>query len=148
VVRKFLYLFASLIVLVIAGGFVFSIYQDELTDFAIGQLEPTVKFEKQTALATNVYDDPKMWFSRGGQRDNNPTLWQPVGAPETLVRGSAAIFFIHPTSFMARTSWNAPLDDQESQDRARLFLRGLATPFAAAGDVWAPRYRQAGIRAK
>lgn len=145
--RKFLYLFASLIVLVIAGGFAFSIYQEELTDFAIGQLEPTVKFEKQTALATNVYDDPKMWFSKEGQRENNPTLWQPVGAPVTSVQGSAAIFFIHPTSFMARTRWNASLEDQESQDRARLFLRGLASPFAAAGDIWAPRYRQAGIGA-
>lgn len=145
--RKFIYFFAGLIVLVIAGGFAFSIYQDELTDFAIGQLEPTVKFEKQEALATNIYDKPEMWFSRGEQRNNNPTLWQPVGAPETDVPGSAAIFFIHPTSFMARTHWNAPLDDQESQDRARLFLRGLASPFAAAGQIWAPRYRQAGIGA-
>lgn len=143
--RKFLYIVAVLIVLVIAGGFAFSIYQDELTDFAIGQLEPTVKFEKQEALAENVYDDPGMWFSRGQQQANNPASWQPVGAPEIEVPGSAAIFFIHPTSFMARTHWNAPLDDQESQDRARLFLRGLATPFAAAGQVWAPRYRQAGI---
>ncbi len=145
--RKFLYIFAALIVLVITGGFVFSIYQDELTDFAISKMEPTVKFEKQAALATNVYDDPKMWFSRGGQRDDNPTLWQPVGTPTTDVRGSAATFFIHPTSFMAKTSWNAPLNDQESQDRARLFLRGLATPFAASGEIWAPRYRQAGIGA-
>ena len=143
--RKFLYFFAGLIVLVIAGGFAFSIYQEELTDFAISQMEPDVKFEKQAALATNVYDDPKMWFSRGNQKDNNPTLWEPVGTPKTAVPGSAAIFFIHPTSFMARTHWNAPLDDQESQDRARLFLRGLATPFAASGEVWAPRYRQAGI---
>lgn len=146
-VRKFLYIVAVVIVLVIAGGFAFSIYQDELTDFAIGQLEPTVKFEKQAALATNVYDDPKMWFSRGGQRVDNPTMWQPVGAEEIVTPGSAATFFIHPTSFMARTHWNAPLDDQESQDRARLFLRGLATPFAASGEIWAPRYRQAGIGA-
>jgi len=133
--RKFLYLFASLIVLVIAGGFVLRIYQDELTDFAIGQLEPTVKFEKQAALATNVYEDPGMWFSRGGQKNDNPTLWEPVGAPKTEVPGSAAIFFIHPTSFMARTHWNAPLDDQESQARARLFLRGLATPFAESAVI-------------
>ncbi|MGL5836888.1 MAG: DUF3089 domain-containing protein [Sphingorhabdus sp.] len=145
--RKFLYIVAALITLVIAGGFVFNIYQEELTDFAIGQLEPTVEFKKQEALATNIYDDPKMWFARGEQKANNPTLWQPVGAPATEVPGSAAIFFIHPTSFMARTHWNAPLDDQESQDRARLFLRGLASPFAAAGEVWAPRYRQAGIGA-
>ena len=145
--RKFLYIFAALIVLVISGGFILSIYQDELTDFAIGKLEPTVKFEKQAALATNVYDDPLMWFSRGGQRENHVTQWQPVGAPEIEVPGSAATFFIHPTSFMARTHWNAPLNDQESQDRARLFLRGLATPFAASGEIWAPRYRQAGIGA-
>jgi hypothetical protein len=129
--RKFLYFIATLIVLVIAGGFALSIYQDELTDFAIGQLEPTVEFKQQEALAANVYDDPAMWFSRDGIGADNPTRWQPVGAPATEVPGSAAIFFIHPTSFMART--------------ARLFLRGLASPFAAAGQVWAPRYRQAGI---
>ncbi len=133
--------------LVIAGGFVFNIYQEELTDFAIGQLEPTVEFKKQEALAKNIYDDPAMWFSRGGQKANNPTLWQPEGTPRAEMPGSAAIFFIHPTSFMERTHWNAPLDDQQSQDRARLFLRGLATPFAAAGEIWAPRYRQAGIGA-
>ena len=145
--RKFIYFFAGLIVLVIAGGFALSIYQEELTDFAIGQLEPTVKYEKQEALATNIYDKPEMWFSRNGREQNNPTLWQPEGAAAIEVPGSAAIFFIHPTSFMARTHWNAPLDDQESQERARLFLRGLASPFAAAGQVWAPRYRQAGIGA-
>lgn len=145
--RKFIYFVAGLIVLVIAGGFALSIYQEELTDFAIGQLEPTVKYEKQEALATNIYDKPEMWFSRNSQKENNPTLWQPEGVAEPEVPGSAAIFFIHPTSFMARTHWNAPLDDKESQERARLFLRGLASSFAAAGQVWAPRYRQAGIGA-
>ena len=37
-VRKFLYIVAVVIVILIAGGFAFSIYQDELTDFAIGKL--------------------------------------------------------------------------------------------------------------
>lgn len=145
--RKFLYIIAVLIVLVIAAGFVMKIYEKELTDFAIGQLEPTTKFEKQEALAKNIYDDPDMWFAREGKRENNPTLWQPVGAPKLELRGPAAIFFIHPTSFLAKTHWNAPLDDQQSQDRARLFLRGLASSFSAAGEVWAPRYRQAAIGA-
>jgi hypothetical protein len=67
------------------------------------QLEPTVKFEKQAALATNVYDDPGMWFSRGKvRRIITRPCWQPVGAPKIEVPGSAAIFFIHPTSFMAK----------------------------------------------
>jgi len=54
-----------------------------------------------------------------------------------------ALFFVHPTSFLDRSHWNAPLDDPPSQDRARLFLRGLASPFGVASEVWAPRYRQA-----
>ena len=53
-----------------------------------------------------------------------------------------AVFFVHPTSYLERTHWNAPLDDAQSTSRARTFLRGLASAFSA-GDVWAPRYRQA-----
>jgi hypothetical protein len=48
---------------------------------------------------------------------------------------------------MEKTHWNAPLDDRLSQDRAKLFLQGLASPFAASGEIWAPRYRQAAIGA-
>ncbi|MEP7349302.1 MAG: DUF3089 domain-containing protein [Sphingorhabdus sp.] len=141
--RKFLYLFAALIVLVIAGGFVMRIYEEELTALAF---VPTAKFEKQEALATNIYQDRKMWFARG-EKTGNPAVWQPVGAAKAEVQGSAAIFFIHPTSYLAKDHWNAPLDDAESQDRALLFLRGLASPFADAGEIWAPRYRQAAIGA-
>lgn len=142
--RKFLYLFAAIIMLVIAGGFAVRIYEKELTEFAF---VPTAKFEKQAALSTNVYDDPKMWFARSKVGPENPVRWQPEGAPSIEVPGSAAIFFIHPTSFLAKDHWNAPLDDSESQARARIFLRGLATPFAASGEIWAPRYRQAAIGA-
>lgn len=145
--RKFLYLIAALIVLVILGLAAMALFSDKLTNLAISQLEPTTEFKKQEALAKNIYDDPGMWFAREGQKANNPTLWQPVGAPKLELRGPAAIFFIHPTSFLAKTHWNAPLDDQQSQDRARLFLRGLASTFAASGEVWAPRYRQAAIGA-
>lgn len=142
--RKFLYLVAAVIMLVIAGGFVIRIYEKELTQLAF---VPTAKFEEQKALATNIYDDPQMWFARGRSDAQNVTRWQPAGAPANDVPGPAAIFFVHPTSFMDKTHWNAPLDDQKSQDRARLFLQGLASPFAAAGEIWAPRYRQAAIGA-
>lgn len=145
--RKFLYVIAAITVLVILALFAMALFSDKLTNLAISQLEPTTKFQKQEALAKNIYDSPGMWFAREGQQQNNPTLWQPVGAPKLELRGPAAIFFIHPTSFLDKTHWNAPLDDQQSQDRARLFLRGLASAFSASGEVWAPRYRQAAIGA-
>lgn len=142
--RKFLYIVAAIILIFIAGGFAVVLFKDRLTQMAF---VPTTKFEKQEALATNVYDDPAMWFAQGKQPPGNPTLWAPPGAPVAYVPGQAAIFFVHPTSYIAKDHWNAPLDDAQSQDRARLFLKGLATPFRDAGDIWAPRYRQAAIGA-
>jgi Protein of unknown function (DUF3089) len=144
VARKFLYLIAGLIILTLAGAFIVRIYEKELTELA---LVPDTQFEEQKALATNIYDDPKMWFARGRGGSQNVTSWQPEGAPAIDVPGPAAIFFIHPTSYMEKNHWNAPLDDKLSQDRARLFLQGLASPFAASGEIWAPRYRQAAIGA-
>lgn len=145
--RKFLYIVAFFIVLAIAGAVVIVMFPGSVTRFVIDQQVPTIKFEKQEALATNIYEDPNMWFSQGKTPANNPTLWLPEGAQKAEIPGQAAIFFIHPTSFIPKTHWNAPLDDKVSQDRARTFLRGLATPFNAAGDVWAPRYRQASVGA-
>jgi hypothetical protein len=54
---------------------------------------------------------------------------------------------LHPTSFLDRSSWNAPLTDATANARASLFVRAMASPFAAAGQIWAPRYRQAAIGA-
>jgi hypothetical protein len=56
---------------------------------------------------------------------------------------AAAIFFVHPTSHWDKSEWNAGLDDPIARETTILFLKGMASPFAASGDVWAPRYRQA-----
>jgi len=63
-----------------------------------------------------------------------------------------AVFFVHPTSYIPTNidsdiRWNAALDDEEAQDRAKLFLRGLASPFNRAAEIWAPKYRQAAVGA-
>lgn len=136
--RKFLYLVAILIALFVAAGLVFQLAPDRVMRIAF---VPSRPFSALPALPTNRYADAKLWFARPGLA-GDPVHWQPNGAQAaTPVR--AAVFFIHPTSYLARAQWNAPLDDAESQDRARVFLRGLASPFANAVEVWAPRYRQA-----
>ena len=63
-----------------------------------------------------------------------------------------AVFFVHPTSYIPTNldrdiQWNARLGDKETEDRARLFLRGLASPFNRAAEIWAPKYRQATVGA-
>src|SRR3546814_8322359 len=69
-----------------------------------------------------------MGYSRPDIRQNKPALWPPAGVT-TDGSGQAAIFFIHPTSYLERSKWNAPLDDKESADRARLFIQGQASAF-------------------
>ncbi|MEO9469323.1 DUF3089 domain-containing protein [Parasphingorhabdus sp.] len=145
--RKFLYLVAGITVLIIAGAFVFRIYGEDLADFVF---VPDKEFQEQELLESNVYSNVSMWFARPEIGKGNPALWLPKGFEEaeaTRSKSKAAIFFIHPTSFMKKNMWNAPLDDKESQALARIFLRGQASAFNVAGDVWAPRYRQATLGA-
>jgi hypothetical protein len=138
--RKFLYFVAFLIVLVVAGAIVLSQFSGKLTRLA---LVPTTQFAAPPALATNAYADPAMWFSRPGKA-NDPSRWLPQGfSGDEGEVPPFAVFFVHPTSYLDRSHWNAPLDDPDSQWRARLFVQGLASAFGQAAQVWAPRYRQA-----
>jgi hypothetical protein len=139
--RKFLYAIVVLTVLAAAVTFALRLFPGALSRAA---LVPTTSFERQAPLPGNTYADPAMWLSMPGGGAADPARWHPPGV-NPLDRGAlpVAMFFVHPTSYLDRARWNAPLEDVPSQERARLFLRGMASPFGAAAEIWAPRYRQA-----
>jgi Protein of unknown function (DUF3089) len=145
VARKFLYLIAILIVLFLAGLLAYRLFGKELIRFA---MVPPVEFKALPPLPANRYADAKMWHSRPGTA-NDPALWTPPGFTAAGARGNAAVFFIHPTSYLdpRPSSWNAALDDATSNDRAQLFIKGQASAFNGTGEIWAPRYRQAAFGA-
>jgi hypothetical protein len=161
VVRKFLYVVAAIIALVIILAVA---YRLNPAPFMRMAMVPTEEFKAPTPLI-NGYADNAMWIARPGKPGDNPTLWMPraidtatrdpnaepaANAPRVTAeaeRGNAAIFFIHPTSYLKRDHWNAPLDDQDANWRALLFVRGMASTLAGAGDVWVPRYHQAAMGA-
>lgn len=134
--RKFLYIVAVLIGLVIAAAIAYRLFGLQMMRAA---MVPSAAFEKPVGV--NAYDSAKLWIARP-DIPGNPTLWLPPGV-DPAPAGRAAVFFIHPTSYLNRAAWNAPLDDKEGNERAALFVRGQASVFTAAGQVWAPRYRQA-----
>lgn len=146
--RKFLYAVAAIIVLVIAAGFVMAIWWKDLTRVVF---VPGDAFVAQAPLQANAYDDPAMWLSRPGMGVNDPARWQPATAREQTTLPTPAdapapdfaVFFVHPTSYLDRSSWNAPLEDAESQRIANIYVRGMASPFNQASEIWAPKYRQA-----
>jgi hypothetical protein len=136
--RRFLWVFAGLIVLVLAVLLVYRLYGTELIRWT---MVPGSKFEGGAAQKSEAYASPAMWIARPDLPEN-PGLWTPPGVARSG-KAEAALFFIHPTSYLEKAHWNAPLDDKDSQWRARLFVRSQASVFNDVADIWAPKYRQA-----
>ncbi len=135
---RFLWLVAALTVLFIIGAAAYRLFERDLMRWAF---VPSVEFRVVPLPPGASYAKPALWIARPGMADN-PASWTPRGfAPTPNPR--AAIFFVHPTSFLESSAWNAPVDDVESQTRARLFVRSQASAFNGVGEIWAPKYRQA-----
>jgi hypothetical protein len=135
---RFLWVIAGLTVLVIIGAGLYRAFEKELMRWA---MVPGVEFRAVPMPAGADYRQARLWIARP-DITGNPALWTPEGfRPAAAPR--ASVFFVHPTSFMESSAWNARVDDPESQDRAALFVRSQASAFNSVGAIWAPRYRQA-----
>ena len=140
--RRFLLVVFFLILL--AVGAAFAIHQWG-TDVLIRQAVPKGRVEAAEAGSGPDYTSLDSWIAHPGLEDD-PSRWLPEGfVEEPLPRvGGAAVFYIHPTTYLLRDRWNGPLSGSpDSEFRAALFVRSQASAFNGVGQVWAPRYRQA-----
>jgi hypothetical protein len=140
--RRFLYIIAVLIVLVLGFGLAWNLAQDRLMRMAF---VPRVAFAAMPDATAPDYARPQAWLARPDLADD-PSRWLPAdfagsGKPQ------AAVFYIPPTTYLDRDHWNAPLDDAQANARLTLFARSQASAFNGVGQVWAPRYRQATLGA-
>lgn len=140
--RKFLYIIASLIVLVIIMAFAYRVWGQQLIS---ATMVPSQSFAAPPPLPKDAYAKADEWISRPGL-PHDPSQWRPAGLNDAPVATKAAIFFVHPTTYLApanKAAWNAPVTDPESQTTAARFVQRQASAFNDLGAVWAPRYRQA-----
>jgi len=141
--RRFLILVVILTLLVVAGAFaVFQFGEQVLIRSAI----PQGHYQAPPPRTGPDYAEAASWIARPALADD-PSNWRPAGEARTLAPQSAHAFYIHPTTYLQRDRWNAPLDDRESRDRAALFVQSQASAFTDVASVWAPRYRQAAFGA-
>lgn len=144
-VRKFLYVIAILAVFVVAARLALIFFAEDLTELTF---VPNGPFHDRPALAAEAYDDPRLWIARPDMRPgDDPARWTPPGADRPAERLPAAVFFIHPTSYIEKGDWNADLNDPTSRKYAGLFVKAMASPFNGSTAIWAPRYRQAAVGA-
>jgi hypothetical protein len=141
--RRFLLAIFVLTLIVVAAAFM--IYQWG-GGVLLRQATPRGHFEAAKAGFRPDYTQASGWVSRPGM-PNDPALWLPDGISRPIT-GNAAIFFVHPTTYLRNDRWNAPLEAGGDTDfRTSLFVETEASAFNAVGQVWAPRYRQAAFGA-
>lgn len=141
--RRFLGLIFILTLIVVAGAF--AIYQWG-GNVLLKESIPEGHFAAATAGGGPDYSQDSSWIARPGEK-SDPSHWLPDGITAGMT-DNAAVFYIHPTTYLERDRWNAPLDpDGDTEFRTRLFVRSQASAFNGVGEVWAPRYRQAAFGA-
>jgi hypothetical protein len=94
-------------------------------------LDPQVPFQTYTPPPAPDYGDPTAWALRDAR------------GPDS---GPAAIFFVHSTTYDGGREWNGPIGDPAADAwLRRVVLPNYAGPFARAGSISAPRYRQSSL---
>lgn len=145
--RRFLIVILVLTLLAVAGAF--AIFQWG-GNVLLKQATPTGRFEAAEAGKGPDYAQVGAWIARPGATDD-PTAWEPAGAAALRVHAittDAPAFYVHPTTYLDRDRWNAPLEPGgQAEFRTRLFVQTQASAFARNAQVWAPRYRQAAFGA-
>ncbi|MBW0008211.1 MAG: DUF3089 domain-containing protein [Sphingomonas sp.] len=140
--RRFLTIIFVLTLIFVAGAF--AIYQWG-GRVLINQSVPKGHFEAAKAGGGPDYAKDDAWLSRPGL--NGPAEWTPAGVESGNAK-PAAVFYIHPTTYLDTDRWNAPLvDGGETAFRTNLFVQSQASAFNGVGEIWAPRYRQAAFGA-
>jgi hypothetical protein len=141
--RRFLLVIFWLVLISVAAAF--AIYQFG-QQVLIKTATPQGHFQAAAAGGGPDYTKLENWLARP-DLPNNPSDWLPEGVAAAQ-GGSAAIFYIHPTTYLERDRWNATLaGNSQSNYRTRLFVQSQASALTSAGMVWAPRYRQAAFGA-
>lgn len=143
--RRFLGCIFVLILLVVAAAVLYFQFAGRLL---LDQATPKGHFEEPKAITGPDYFDPSNWVTRPGT-EPDPSEWLPDGfAPSIEGPPSAAVFYVHPTTYLERDRWNAALQPGGSTEkRTLLFTRTQASAFNHVAEIWAPRYRQAAFGA-
>jgi hypothetical protein len=141
--RRFLMAIFVLTLIVVVGAF--AIYQWG-GNVLLSEATPKGHFEAAQAGGGPDYAQASSWVARPGMADD-PAEWLPDGVTHSKA-GNAAIFYIHPTTYLESDRWNAPLHaGGDTAFRTNLFVQSQASAFNGAGQIWAPYYRQAAFGA-
>lgn len=136
--KKFFIALGAVVLITIVCAYIFR--QPLMLTLIGSQIAPETDFSASSTPAAPDYTDDQTWAALPNLED--PSDQMPAGASSNPV--DVAVFFVHPTSFISKSGWNQPLQDEDANwvvdERV---LRHQASVFNGCCDIYAPRYRQA-----
>jgi len=142
--RIFLYIVATLVGLVVIGAILLQVFWEDLQMLALKEMTLDAPYEDLPVPPAPDYADAASWAARPGAPNGADMRPAGVSPMEPL---PVDIFFIHPTTYLEKDYWNAPIDAPAAQAMLTRVLKAQASPFAETGRIFAPRYRQAAFGA-
>lgn len=138
--RRFLVLIFILTLIFVGGAFALFQWGDQVL---VRMATPSGHYQEPPKGSAPDYAKEASWIARPGMAEN-PSAWLPEGVGSTVPAELAATFYVHPTTYLERDRWNAPIDAAgEPSRRARVFVETQGGAFNNVSDLWAPKYRQA-----
>ncbi len=108
---------------------------------------PYRKFEKTKQPKFPDYSLEKNWAALPTTKDSADVTPFGCEIKEAQNNAQVDVFYIHPTVYFAGKKWNASLTNKIIQDRVNECLYYQASAFNNSAKIYAPRYRQAILRA-
>ena len=107
-------------------------------------LKPRHDFVAYAPASGPDYAQDSLWAALPTRRDSADAVPRSSGLRDEQATAAADVFFIHPTTYYWRKTWNADLGkDRLNRYTDKTTIRHQASAFNAAGRIYAPRYRQA-----
>lgn len=141
--RRFLMLIFILTLIFVGGAF--ALYQWG-GNILLRQATPVGHYQEPPKGSGPDYRKSEDWADWPDPLHGSHSLWLPGGRSEPGGRRPAATFYIHPTTYLERDRWNAPIPTGNRAEWARridVFVQSQASAFNSVSNVSAPYYRQA-----
>lgn len=106
---------------------------------------PSFSFNLKKAPPAPDYRMLDTWAALPFEQDEADFAPPNTAFPEAQAQAPVDVFFVHPTGYSSKESWNAPWDDAKAAKETSGMMEYCASVFNAAGKVYAPRYRQATV---
>ena len=144
---KFLLVIAGLVVLTAIAFISFAWWYNNNPRGALQiAFTPSHPFAEDTPSTQRDYTNDASWAALPGNGSTATSL--PQGITQIAMVPEADVFFVHPTTYILKDAWNAPEDAEMANMRVdKRSMKLQASVFNAAGQIYAPRYRQASFGA-